>query len=61
MSKKKVLIIQNTIPHYRIPLYNELSKKYELTVLHSGNNRINENYKFNEIIASKRKIWPYLC
>jgi len=33
---KNILIIQNEIPHYRIALYNELSKAYNVTVLHSG-------------------------
>ena len=33
---KKVVIIQNIIPHYRIALYNELSKYYNIIVIHSG-------------------------
>jgi glycosyltransferase involved in cell wall biosynthesis len=33
---KRVLVLQDALPHYRRPLYRELSKHYELTVVHSG-------------------------
>lgn len=36
-SQYKLLIIQNQINSYRIPLYNELCKYYDLTVAHSSN------------------------
>ena len=34
---KKIVIIQNIIPHYRIALYDELSKYYDIVAgeLHS--------------------------
>lgn len=35
MEKKKVLIIQDLIPHYRVPVFNELAKHVELTVVYS--------------------------
>ena len=31
---KKVLIIQSMIPHYRVPVFNELAQKVHLTVLY---------------------------
>lgn len=32
---KKVLLLQGTIPHYRIPVFNELAQRVDLTVVHS--------------------------
>ena len=39
-SKKKVLILYNKLFHYRIPIFNILADKYDLTVVYS--------YKANE-------------
>ena len=33
-QRKKVLIIQSLIPHYRVPVFNELSKSVDLTVVY---------------------------
>ena len=32
---KKVLLIQGIIPHYRVPIFNELAKNVDLTVVYS--------------------------
>lgn len=32
----KVLLVTNTVPHYRLPLYKRLGRLYDLTVLHGG-------------------------
>ena len=34
MQKKKVLIIQSVIPHYRVPIFNALAKHVDLTVVY---------------------------
>ena len=45
---KKVLILQNYVPHYRKPVYNELGMKYDVTILHSGNKSVTENDCYKE-------------
>jgi glycosyltransferase involved in cell wall biosynthesis len=37
-KRKKVLIIQSLIPHYRIPIFNELAKVLDLTVMYDKGN-----------------------
>lgn len=56
---KKILFLQNSIPHYRIPLYSELTNTYEVTIVHSGNLSNTEQTKYKEKIVSKRKIGPF--
>ncbi len=51
----KVVIIQNKIPHYRIPIYNELAKHYDTTLVHSSKNKIKDN-SFKSIRIDSRRI-----
>jgi len=37
-KKKKVIIIQSVIPHYRVPIFNELAKSVDLTVVYDKGN-----------------------
>jgi glycosyltransferase involved in cell wall biosynthesis len=53
---KKILIIQNKILHYRKSLYNELSKTYSITVIHSGEISVDQHDIYHEIITKKRKV-----
>ncbi len=53
---KSILILQNTILHYRKALYNELSKYYNVTVLHSGKKSVTKDDSYNEIITPVKKI-----
>jgi len=55
---KKVLIVQRHIPHYRRPVYDELSKYYEVTVLHSGPPCEGEGALFREIVTPARSFGP---
>ena len=59
MKKKKILIGYNYILHYRKPLFNQLSKKYDVTVLHSGKSINVENDLFSELIFPTNKIGPF--
>jgi glycosyltransferase involved in cell wall biosynthesis len=56
---KKVLIIQNIIPHYRKKLYCELSKIFHLTVLHSGEKVSESNLGFKQLIVDRYKLGPF--
>jgi glycosyltransferase involved in cell wall biosynthesis len=56
---KNILILQNKILHYRKALYNELSKYYNVTILHSGDKSVNTNDKYKEIITDLKKIGPF--
>lgn len=56
---KNILIIQNIIPHYREKLYDELSKNYSVTVLHSGKKVSNSNIRIKELIVKKYKLGPF--
>ena len=56
---KRILIIQDKILHYRKSLYNELSKHYHVTVLHSGSNTVQASDAYSEIITPVRKIGPF--
>ncbi len=56
----KVLILQNVIPHYRKPVYNELSKYYDVTVLHSGKKSVEANDYYKEIVVPSRSIGPFI-
>jgi len=56
---KKILIIQNTILHYRKPVYNELSKYYNVTVLHSGSRSVDKCDTYKEIITPVRKLGSF--
>lgn len=59
-NKKKVLIIQVTVPHYRIPIFNELAKNVDLTVVYD-NGSVPEDVNFAteklEVINIKNKLW----
>lgn len=56
ISNLKVLILQNEILHYRIPLYNLLQQSFDVTVVHCGA-KVDAN--FSEIILKKRKCGPF--
>jgi glycosyltransferase involved in cell wall biosynthesis len=55
---KSVLIIYNYILHYRKPLFNLLSKDYDLTVIHSGEETVTIDDQYSEIIVPVIKLGP---
>ena len=59
-SRKKVLIIFSKLQHYRIPILNILSDKYDITVLHSGKKNECPDLKFSQKIVPNFKIGPFV-
>lgn len=59
MKLPKILIIQNIIPHYRIPLYKFLGTKYHLTVCHSGDPLNSDEMNFKNYHIPCRKFWKF--
>jgi glycosyltransferase involved in cell wall biosynthesis len=52
----RILIVQNSIPHYRVDFYIELSRTYDVTVVHSGYKVFNEKTRVKDIILPITKI-----
>ena len=57
--KPTVLIQQQQLPNYRIPLFNILSRRVNLTVLHSSDPPL-ETTEFKQIIRPLHKFGPFL-
>lgn len=53
----KILLINPLIPDYRVPIFNIIGSKFDLTVLHSGT-IINE-YLFKQQYFELKKIGPF--
>lgn len=56
---KKVIILQNYVPHYRKPIYNELGLRFDVTLLHSGSPSVTEYDHYKEIIVKSYKIGKF--
>jgi len=56
---KKILILQNTIMEYRKPVYNGLTKWYDVTVLHAGPESAGPNDRYHEIIVPRIQLGPF--
>ena len=57
--KKKVLIIQEHIPHYRKSLFNLLAIDYDLTIMHSSKVDFDEGCLYHKIFLEYIKIGPF--
>jgi glycosyltransferase involved in cell wall biosynthesis len=56
---KKILILQNEIMAYRKPVYNSLTKHFDVVVLHSGPPSVTEKDRYREIITPQRRFGPF--
>ena len=59
LNKKKILIIYPQLFRYRIPIFNILADKYDLTVLHSGKEIKDNTNNIKQIIVPIKKIGPF--
>lgn len=55
---KKLLIFQNELSGYNVPVYNLIAKHYDLTLAFYLNDKSNTNCEFKKIRLSSRKIGP---
>lgn len=56
----KVLLINQLITDYRLPIFNLLGEKVDLTVAHSGKVRIEKGINFKQLIIPKKNIGPFI-
>lgn len=68
MNKKRVLIFQNKIMHYRLPIFNILGNYYDLTLLYSsgpepspGNYKVEKLATFSLPFLGRFTKKPLLC
>jgi len=59
LNKKKILVIYPELFRYRIPIFNILADKYDLTVLHSGKEIKDNTNNIKQIIVPIKKIGPF--
>ncbi|RZK38525.1 MAG: glycosyltransferase [Pedobacter sp.] len=58
--RPKVLIIQNILTHYRVPLYNHLQEVYgDITILHGGKKSTVDQINFNEVLLKDMEFKGY--
>jgi hypothetical protein len=55
-ENKKLLLLTNEVPNYRIPVYNHLALKYELTVAHFGKLVEDNELNFKQLILNRYNI-----
>lgn len=55
---KKVLLIQEVISNYRVPVYNIIAKYYDLTLMYSKGN-VPEGVEFSVIKHESKKMGPF--
>lgn len=60
MSPKlqRVALVTNSIPHYRVPLYNLLAQRFEFTVFHSGE-IVRGNCEFSQVRLRCYELGPF--
>ena len=57
---QKLLILQGELPLYRKPVFNGLTRDYQVTVLHSGEPTVEPEDAYREILVPCRKLWLFM-
>ncbi len=55
----KLLLLTNSIPEYRIPVYKKLGNYFNLTVAHYGKRAESIELNFNQLILQPKKFGPF--
>jgi glycosyltransferase involved in cell wall biosynthesis len=58
-EKKKVLFCYVQFHHYRVPIWKELTEKYDVTVLHGSKVQTDGRSGFREISSPPIKVWRF--
>lgn len=56
---KKVLIIQSVLPEYRVPIFNLLNNKYDVTVMIPKEPKLSSKPEFSILVVPEKHL-PYL-
>lgn len=59
MPKKKLLILYNKLLHYRMPIFNLLAEKYDLTVAYNFGGEPDVPLNFKRIKLTPKKLWKF--
>lgn len=59
-KKLKLLILTNCVLEYRIPVYNQLAEKYDITIAHYGKLIDKENINFKQLLINPVKRGPFV-
>lgn len=59
MERAKVLILQENIPSYRVPIYNKLAEKYDVTVSYSDKSAAKSTDLFKTHYLKRTFIGPF--
>lgn len=54
-----ILVVQGTLPHYRVGFFNALCEIDKVTVAHSGNPVRKPTDRFQEVILPMRRVGPF--
>lgn len=57
--KPKLLILYNRLLHYRLPIFNILAQKYDVTVAYNYGSEPNFEYQFERLKLHPFKLWRF--
>lgn len=57
---KKIIVLQEAIPQYRIPVFERLAEKYDLTVAYTKKKYAPGEVKFRAIYLPETKVGPFV-
>lgn len=58
-KRLRVLIVYGELLEYRIPIFEKLGEKVDLTVTHSGKQMTNNDFGFKEVVLPLTKFWRF--